>query len=145
MTAGSVEDPVGLTASSVTLVEGEPWRMLVVISDTSDVYDVVVNGAPFVVQVLDTADRALADRIAGLSPAPGGMFREVGLATTDWGPRLADHGTLIGCQTESLEPVGFQHLLIGRVEQIAVHDLTDPLLYYRGRYRSLHEQDGNES
>ncbi len=137
LTAGTTDHPVGLTASSLSLVDGEPWRAVVVVSDTADFYDAVQEAGTFVMHGLETRHRALADRLAGLAPAPGGMFRDLSLSATDWGPHIEGLETWAGCRLESMTPVGYQHLLVGLVEVIGVHDLTDPLVYYRGRYRSL--------
>lgn len=140
MTAGSSANPAGLTASSVTLVDGEPWQVVAVISDTSDFYDMVDSSQSFLIHCLETNDRALADRVAGLAPAPGGMFRDLGLVDTPWGPRIEGLDSWLGAAGATMSPVGNQYLLIGDVAHVEVHDMTDPLVYYRGRYRSLGEQ-----
>ncbi len=137
LTTGDPDDPIGLTASSVTLVDGDPWRIVVVVSDTADFYEGVQASGLFVLHGLETQHRTLADRLAGLAPAPGGMFSGLTLEPTEWGPRIEGLGTWAGCRLESMAPVGYQHLLVGTVESIAIHDLVDPLVYYRGRYRRL--------
>lgn len=137
VTAGSPDAPLGMTASSVTVADGDPWRLLLVVSDTADIFDALVDPGRFVVQMLDESDRTLADRLAGLTPAPGGLFKDVAVEVTDWGVRLARSETWAGCATESVDPVGYQHLVVARIEQVAVHELETPLVYYRGRYRTL--------
>lgn len=137
LTAGSAARPVGLTASSITVVDGSPWRVVAVISDTSDFYDAVEEGRGFVVHLLELRHRRLADRLAGLAPAPGGMFKDLELIETPWGPRLGELSTWAACRVESVTPVGYQHLLVGAIEEVAVHELDEPLVYFRGRYRAL--------
>lgn len=137
MTAGTAAEPVGLTASSVTLVDGDPWRLVAVISDTSDFYDVVLERGKFLIHCLELEHQALADRLAGLSPSPGGMFRGLGLVDTEWGPRIEGLESWLGAQSSEMTPVGHQHLLIGEVAHVEVHDVVNPLIYFRGRYRAL--------
>lgn len=139
MTAGSVSDPVGLTVSSVTLVDGDPWQVVAVVSDSSDFFDRVEQTGELVIQVLEATHRSLADRLAGLAPAPGGMFRDVPLLDTPWGPRIEAMDSWLGAANGTLTPLGRQFLLVAEVAHVEVHDLVDPLLYYRGKYRSLRQ------
>lgn len=126
-----------MTASSVTVADGDPWRLLLVVSDTADIFEALTEPGRFVVQMLEDHDQALADRLAGLTPAPGGLFRGIETEATAFGARLARAETWAGCVTESVQPVGYQHLVIARIEEVTVHELEAPLVYYRGRYRTL--------
>lgn len=137
VTAGSPSQPTGMTASSVTVADGEPWRLILVVSDTADVFDDIEASGRFVVQMLDAEDRALADRFAGITPAPGGLFKGVDVVETPWGVRMAHAETWAGCVVETVSDVGYQKLVVAAMESIAVHDLDEPLIYYRGRYRLL--------
>ena len=41
------------------------------------------------------------------------------------------------CRLDRLEPRGYTGLLIGTIEHVELADLTDPLVHFRGEYRSL--------
>lgn len=136
-TAGEGSARAGLTVSSALVAEGDPALVLGLVGDLTDLWDRVEATGAFVVHVLAAADRALADRFAGRVPAPGGPF--AGLATTPspHGPVLAGVDTRLACRLEDAQPSGHALLVRGRVEQIDVGDLDEPLVWFRARYRRL--------
>ena len=73
VTAGTVKAPVGLTVSSVMVIEGDPPLVHVLLGPTTDLWLTLDPEDPFVVQVLRQEDRVTADRLAGLAPSPGGI------------------------------------------------------------------------
>ncbi len=132
----------------------EPGRLLGTVDEESDLWTAVERSGRFAVTVLGSADRQLADRFAGLLPAPGGLFAGDGWAATDWGPIPVDHPTWAGCRLDAARPVGWallveasvEHIEIGDAGPHGVGDASDataaagdagPLLHHRGRYRTL--------
>jgi flavin reductase (DIM6/NTAB) family NADH-FMN oxidoreductase RutF len=89
-TAGSGHGRAGLTVSSMLVVDGEPGRVLGMISDEADLWTSIEETQRFAVIQLGTEDRLLADRFAGLLPAPGGPFRVGRWEQTDYGPVPAE-------------------------------------------------------
>lgn len=136
LTAGA-ERPAGLTVSSFFVVEGEVARTAALVGPGSDFLDETEAVGAFVAHVLAAGDHVTAATFAGLRPAPGGMFASLSTEATDWGPRLTDVGDWAGCRLEEVRPLGDQLLLVGVIEELAVTDLTDPLIYFRGSYRRL--------
>jgi flavin reductase (DIM6/NTAB) family NADH-FMN oxidoreductase RutF len=63
----------------------------------------------------------------------------VGLDVEDGpcGPIIATLGTRAHCRLERSVETGFHRLVTGLIEQIDVEARSEPLLYYRGRYRRL--------
>lgn len=136
-TAGGAGDEAGLTVSSVLVIEGDVPLVAGVVGAGADVVDAASTSGAFVVHVLTEADRATADVFAGIRPAPGGMFAGRPTTVTPWGPRLDDVGDWLGCSLRSIDPIGDQLLVTGRVEGLELSDLTTPLAYFRGSYRGV--------
>lgn len=136
LTAGE-DRPAGLTVSSVLIVEGEPPRAAALVGAGADLVDVVEGTRKFLIHVLAHGSERTAEVFAGLRPAPGGMFRAVETETTGWGPLISGVEDWAGCRLEELRPLGDQLLMVGRIEELSVGDLVDPLVYFRGAYRRL--------
>ena len=129
--------PAGLTVSSTLVADGEPGRLLGLVDDESELWSAVEATGRFAVVPLGRAHRQLADRFAGLLPAPGGLF-----ATGDWrdvgyGPLPADAGTWAGCRLVAARPLGWSLLVEATIERIELGGPDEPLVHYRGRYSEL--------
>jgi flavin reductase (DIM6/NTAB) family NADH-FMN oxidoreductase RutF len=130
--------PAGLTVSSVLVVDGEPGRLLGTVDEESELWEAVSAAGRFVVAPLTPADRQLADRFAGLMPAPGGLFRQGGWRTTAAGPPVPDHlATWIECRLDEARPVGWALLVQATIERVELGTPAAALLYHRGRYTEL--------
>lgn len=136
-TAGEGSTRVGLTVGSLLVIEGDEPIVAGVAGTGSDLADVAEESGAFVVHVLTDSDRATADVFAAIRPAPGGMFSGRSVTDTSWGPRLDDVADWAGCRLRSIEAIGDQSLLTGRVEHLELSDLVSPLAYFRGVYRAL--------
>ncbi len=91
----------------------------------------------FAVVPLPTGSSQLADRFAGLLPAPGGLFAQESWQPTDYGPVPAGTPNWAGCRLLDATPAGWSLLVRAEIEQIVTGADEDPLLYFRGRYRQL--------
>jgi 3-hydroxy-9,10-secoandrosta-1,3,5(10)-triene-9,17-dione monooxygenase reductase component len=137
VTLWTTPGPAGLTVSSMLVADGEPGRVLGLIDDESDFWESVSRTGRFAVTPLTPADRQLADKFAGLMPAPGGPFAAGAWTSTDYGPVPEHVGTWAGCRLESNRPCGWALLIEAVVETITFGDSPAPLAYYRGAYRTL--------
>jgi flavin reductase (DIM6/NTAB) family NADH-FMN oxidoreductase RutF len=135
VTLWTAPGPAGLTVSSVIVVDGEPPRLLGVLDEESELWAAVSAAGVFTVAPLRTADRQVADRFAGLLPAPGGLFRGDGWRDTPFGPVHAALATWAGCRLEVAEPVGWGLLVRATIAHVEIGDDAEPLIHYRGRYR----------
>ena len=136
-TAGGPEARTGLTISSVMVAEGEPASVFGLVGETSDLWEAIRVSEAFVVHLLQESQRQLADRFAGLRPTPGGPFRNLAVVDSPWGPVLADLPSRAYCRLRGSWESGYHLLVAGSIEQIEIPDVERPLVYYRGRYRSL--------
>lgn len=137
VTAGDENGAVGLTVSSLLVVEGEPPTIQVVVGPNSDLWDVVVETGRFVVHICRHGDAARSDIFAGLRPNPGGPFKGSQTEQSDWGPVLTDISDRAYCSVQRREELGYSGLVTGAIDNVKMSDLTDPLAYFRGKYRSL--------
>ncbi|MEN8114069.1 MAG: flavin reductase family protein [Actinomycetota bacterium] len=137
VTAGGGDGRAGLTVSSIEFVQGEPGTVHFTVGPTADVYDAIRETDRFVVHVLSRRHRDLSEIFAGRRPSPGGPFAEIGTTSTDWGPVIGTIPDRAFCSGASASGHGHSLLVIATVDRAEVSDLTDPLVYFRGRYRGL--------
>jgi 3-hydroxy-9,10-secoandrosta-1,3,5(10)-triene-9,17-dione monooxygenase reductase component len=136
-TTGDRSEPAGLTVSSVLIADGDPGRVLGLIDDESDLWPALQASGRFVVMQLEADERQLADRFAGLLPAPGGLFRTDDWDYTDYGPVLPGH-TWAGCVLDHSRAYGWGLLVEGTIDSIHLDaDGSTALAHRRGRYLNL--------
>ena len=136
-TSGTAEARAGLTVSSVLVADGDPPLLLGLVADTTDLFEALVATASFVVHVLERSQRALAERFAGASPSPGGLFAELAFDDSPWGPVLAAAANRAFCRVVDVTEAGHQRLVRAEVSSVELGDLGAPLALFRGRYRSV--------
>jgi len=134
-TAGTLPRATGLTVSSLLVAQGNPDRILALVDE--ETADDIATAGRFVVHVLAEGQQAISDRFAGLRPSPGGLFHNLDVRQTDYGPVLEVARNRAFCTWERAEEIGYHTFLVGVIEKIEVEDLGAPLVYYRGRYRTL--------
>jgi flavin reductase (DIM6/NTAB) family NADH-FMN oxidoreductase RutF len=139
LTSGGPGSWAGLTVSSVLIAEGEPSRLIALVGEATDLWFAIAESRSWVLHVLGVEHRELSDRFAGSRPSPGGPFAGLDVEDTPWGPSLEVGGTRAFCRLERSVDTGFHRLVTGVIDQIDLDDLQDPLVYYRGKYRTLRE------
>ena len=137
--AGEGQDRAALTVTSLMVAAGEPAHLLGLVDPDSELAIVLEETGRGVVQLLGWRHRDLADMCAGLTPAPGGVFRQASWEQTGWGPRLADVDVWAGVSLGSPRSVrsadvGWSWLVDGVVEELHLGAESEPLLHRRGRY-----------
>jgi len=137
VTLWAAPGPAGLTVSSTVVADGEPGRVLGLVDDESDFYDAVIRARRFTITPLGDGDQQVADRFAGLMPAPGGPFAIGDWSDTEYGPVPAGAGIWAGCRLDAERPLGWSMLLEGTIATVRPGTDRPPLLHYRGRYHRL--------
>jgi flavin reductase (DIM6/NTAB) family NADH-FMN oxidoreductase RutF len=136
VTLWTAAGPAGLTVSSCLVADGEPGRLLGLIDDESQLWEAVQRTGVFTVQPLEPGQQQLADRFAGLLPAPGGLFKQGEIwRETPFGPVLGD--TWAGCRLDEARRFGWALLIEATVEEIALGPVMAPLLHHRGSYGQI--------
>ena len=137
-TAGTTgSDGAGFTVSATLFAAGDPGRILGLIDDESDLWAAIEATGRFAVAALRPAHRQLADRFAGILPAPGGMFATGDWRWTEHGPVPADAGSWAGCRLDQARRYGFALLVEATIEHVELAPAGEPLVHYHGRYREL--------
>jgi 3-hydroxy-9,10-secoandrosta-1,3,5(10)-triene-9,17-dione monooxygenase reductase component len=132
---GGDDRPAGLTVSSTLVVDGDPGRVLGVLDEESDVYEAAQSSGRFAMQLLRDGDDQLADRFAGLLPAPGGLFADGQWERTEFGPVRLGLRNWVGCVVAETRRVGWGLLVEATVLRVELaDDDVPPLVHYRGRY-----------
>jgi len=138
VTLWTAPGPAGLTVSSMLVADGDPGRVLGLVDEESDFWDAVATAKRFAVTPLRPGDQQLADKFAGLMPAPGGLFASGEWTETEYGPVPADAGTWAGCRLDGERPYGWGLLVEATIETVTIGGADAvPLMHFRGRYRSL--------
>ncbi len=127
--------PVGLTCQSFASVSLDPPLVLFVPSRTSRSWPRIEATGRFCVNLL-AADQAWVANVMASRGAD--KFAEV-----EWRPSSRTgspvlEGTLghVDCEVEAVHPAGDHDVVVGRVLTLAGEAPGDPLLFYRGRYRT---------
>jgi 3-hydroxy-9,10-secoandrosta-1,3,5(10)-triene-9,17-dione monooxygenase reductase component len=136
-TAGEERSRAGLTVSSAVVADGDPGRVLGLIDDESEFWAAAERTGRFALTLLGPGDRQLADRFAGLLPAPGGLFRDDWWVQSTHGPIPGRGRTSAGCRIELARPFGWALLVEAIMEEIELGVAAEPLVHHRGRYREL--------
>jgi flavin reductase (DIM6/NTAB) family NADH-FMN oxidoreductase RutF len=137
VTLWTTAGPAGLTVSSILVADGDPGRVLGLIDEEADFWAAAERAGRFAVTPLTPADQQLADRFAGLAPAPGGLFATGDWTPTPYGPVPAHAGTWAGCRLESHRFAGWALLVEAVIETVEAGPDPVPLVHYRGRYRNV--------
>jgi flavin reductase (DIM6/NTAB) family NADH-FMN oxidoreductase RutF len=134
VTAGRGEGRTGLTVSSLLVAEGEPSFIHFLCGTTTDLWDTIGDTGAFIVHILEEAHRAVSDRFAGIRPSPGGLFAGLDVVDSEYGPELQMLRSRAYCRYEDHREDALHALVHGRVERVELHDLREPLRYFRGEY-----------
>ncbi|HET9519321.1 MAG TPA: flavin reductase family protein [Actinoplanes sp.] len=137
VTLWTAPGPAGLTVSSTIVADGEPGRVLGLIDAESELFDAITGTGRFAVAPLGPNDQQLADRFAGLMPAPGGLFAGDGWTDTAYGPVPAGAATWAGCRVDTTREYGWGMLVEATIETTTLGPNPAPLLHFRGRYHRL--------
>ena len=137
ITAGKEGDRAGLTISSLVIAEGEPGMVNFLLGPTAELYEMLERTGRFVVHVLESHHRDLSDVFAARRPSPGGLFAGPEMEQTDWGPVFVSVPNRAFCSVASFTEEGYSVLVTGSIDDLVVEDVTEPLVYFRGRYRGL--------
>jgi 3-hydroxy-9,10-secoandrosta-1,3,5(10)-triene-9,17-dione monooxygenase reductase component len=139
-TAGTPSTRAGLTVSSVLVAEGEPPEVVGLLDPLSEVRQLLEEHGRFVLHVLQHDDRRLASSFAGKYPVD--PYEGLDVEDTDYGPLVTGARTVMSCRFTRAIGVGYQDLVTGVIEGVAMAEPVSPLGYYRGRFRTLAEEPG---
>ena len=132
--------PRAITVNSFTAVSLDPPLVLYCLGKSAFHFDAFASAAAFAVNVLSADGQALSDRFAREADDDFQGLEVSELATGS--PVLPGCLAVLDCTREALHEAGDHLIVVGRVEALEVRggaepDRTEPLVYYRSRYRRL--------
>jgi len=135
ITSPGERGPSGCTANAVCSLSLEPLLMLACLAHENRTLAAVRHSGLFGVNVLARAQEDLAIRFAGKG-ADGSKFRETRYRDEDGVPVLEGVVAWLTGRVRELLPGGDHVIAVGEVMSVGAPQ-GEPLLYHRGRYRSL--------
>ena len=135
-TLGAGGQPVGLTANSFTSVSLEPPLLLFCLDLRSNSLPAFDRAETFAVNVLHAGQEAISARFARRD---GDRFADGEWMLGRSGvPVLRDVAAVFECRKHAVLDGGDHRIFMGRVEAVACKGSYDPLVFFQGRYRSVH-------
>lgn len=131
VTAHGAHGPVGMAANSVTSVSLDPPLVLVCAAHSSTTWPLIREAGRFCINVMARHHDQLCRRFA----AKGGDR----FAGTEWeprpaGPAFSDALAWIECEIHQEHIAGDHTIVVGAVADLSVGDMTDPLIFFKGRF-----------
>ncbi len=124
----------GITVSAFCSLSLDPPRVLVCIEKTTGSHEALLGSQAFVVNMLSSDQRSVSERFAStLDDKFEGIDLETGL---DGIPVLLGCIANLECRVTGAYDGGDHSIFVGEVEKAAVND-GDPILYFRGDYRTI--------
>jgi flavin reductase (DIM6/NTAB) family NADH-FMN oxidoreductase RutF len=126
----------GMTVTAFSSVSAEPPQILVCINAAADTGDGIDASQCFAVNILSSAQQETSSQFSG------GCSQEERFAQTAWncaatGAPILDESLMsLDCQVVNIVQAGTHRIIVGEVKQTICRS-GEPLLYYRGTYRSL--------
>jgi flavin reductase (DIM6/NTAB) family NADH-FMN oxidoreductase RutF len=137
-TGGGDVPRAGLTVSSRMVATGDPGHALALLDPDSAFAETLTATRTCVMSLLGWQHRDLADAFAGVTPAPGGVFRLGEWTESAWGPVLTGVSGWAGCRLVDGDPpvVGWSVLADCLIEHVELggETETEPLMHRRGQY-----------
>jgi len=129
-------EPVGMTCQSFSSVSLSPPLVLFCPARTSRAWPLIQRAGSFCVNLLADGQHELSDVMAtkGID-----KFADIGWEPTPrtGSPLLKGVLGFVDCTIHAVHEAGDHYVVLGRVQELESYDeVTDPLLYYEGRYRS---------
>ena len=134
VTTVSGGQPVGMTCQSFTSVSLEPPLVAFLPTRQSRAFAAIQRAGHFCVNFLSSDQAGISDRMASRGDD---KFADVAWSTSKSGSALIE-GTVgyVDCTVHAVHEAGDHYIVIGKVVDMAVGDDTQPLLFYRGAYRT---------
>jgi 3-hydroxy-9,10-secoandrosta-1,3,5(10)-triene-9,17-dione monooxygenase reductase component len=128
-------EPVGMTANSFSSLSLDPPLVLWSIANSASLFDDFIQAEYFAIHALSSAQESLSRQF---SQKDGNRFENLVIGTGEGGvPLLEDYHALFQCKRYRQHLNSGDHaILVGEILAFDVKE-KNPLLFYRGKYRSL--------
>jgi len=124
----------GITANSFSSVSLEPPLILWNIAKSSNSLDAYLQAKDFAIHILNADQLALSIQFARSDHTMfNGVSYERSAANV---PILPNCAAVFECSTHKIHDSGDHYIIVGRVDRFT-WEKSEPLLFFRGRYRKL--------
>lgn len=135
------KDPMfhGMTAQSFSSLSLDPPLILVCVDKGASMVDFLNDCQAFTVNILSAEQEEAMWYFASKErPAPPDEFKDVDYTVGVTGcPRLKHATTVIDCVVHEVLPGGDHEIFVGEVKAFEELSQDEPILFYRGRGRTL--------
>ncbi|GAN71839.1 flavin reductase [Acetobacter syzygii] len=137
VTTGTLDNPVGFTASAVCSVTDTPPTLLVCLNRSSRARTAFYEGGALCVNVLASSQQNLSNHFA----SPNSM--EERFAIGHWhtlatgAPVLQEAVATFDCLINQIVEVGTHSVIFGAVQGIVCHNTAEGLVYFNRKYHAL--------
>lgn len=127
-------EPIGLTCQSFTSVSLDPPLVAFLPTRQSRAFAAIQRAGHFCVNFLGADQMDLSNKMASRGDD---KFADVAWSISKSGSALIE-GTVgyVDCTVHAVHEAGDHYVVIGKVVDMAVGEDFEPLLYFRGRYRT---------
>jgi len=137
ITTGTLDAPVGFTASAVASVTDEPPTLLVCMNRSSRSRDAYRTGAPLCVNVLSGVQQDLSNMFAGKAEMAERFTHGHWTSLTTGAPVLTEAVASFDCRIDNIVEVGSHSVMFCVVEDLRINDGLAGLVYFNRAYHVL--------
>ena len=131
----------GMTANAVTSLSLDPPMVLVCVAKTAHAHALLDRSRAFAVNILGAEQEGVSRLFAEAAPPEPGRLRGIGFALGRTGsPVLEDCVAYVECRVTEVVEGGDHSIFLGQVVAEGVVNDASPLIFVRGRYRILGEE-----
>ncbi|QEO17459.1 flavin reductase [Acetobacter vaccinii] len=142
VTTGTLESPVGFTASAVCSVTDTPPTVLVCLNRNSRARAFFHQGASMCVNVLSSTQQDLANHFASPNSMEDRFAQGHWSSLTTGAPVLNEALVNLDCEISQIAEVGTHSVLFGLVRALCNHTTANGLVYFSRAYHSLPQAPG---
>lgn len=124
----------GITATAVTSLSMEPASLLVCISQSSSMYQLLHDSGHFCVNLLNSEQAALSGFFAGRLPSDERFLHGEWRDSRHGIPYLHSAQANVFCIRKRTIAYGSHTIFIGEAEDVRIADEVSPLIYSNGGY-----------
>lgn len=139
VTSGKAPMFHGMTAQSFSSLSLDPPLILVCVDKSASMAEILNETQCFTVNFLGQAQEEVMWYFASKDrPTPPDEFNDVDYTVGETGcPRLTHATTVLDCVVREVLPGGDHDIYIGEVKAFVEQNQDDPILFFRGRGRTL--------
>ena len=140
VTSRAGEKVHGMTVSAFSSVSADPPLVLVCANRASTTHGIIEEGGVFAVNILAEHQQEVSNLFASSKYEDSRLERVSWTEGTTGAPLIDEALVSLECRVRSAHHEGSHTIYIGQVESVHASD-ANPLLYYKGGYRSLRCED----